>query len=270
MAVIVHAAQRTRGRGYVLSACCRIGLLLVGGAWSAVMTLVRSIRVPRFPDRPARRADLVEHARAHLATAFGVHRALDAAGALLGHSLRLRSSLPRPAHSIGVCDHFSFALVGVAVIVLFVENAAEPMTAAPRRHPRRASWRRCPPAVRGPLITACVLELATVSDAFVYLLLQRHAQFGAQVFPLLAAATAVSYVSSRFLPAESPTALAAGRSSFPTCVGSGRVCDAVAVKCGRVLSRCVRGVAGELYAMTDGVLAAARARFSRLRSAEPG
>ncbi len=261
------AGDRTRrhkelaAAGYALSACCRIGLLFVGGAWNAVMALVAIDRVAKgFRTAPRDALISLSTHQSHLATAFGVHRALDATGALLGPlvAFAVLAASPRAFDQVFVIS-FSFALVGLAVILLFVENPAVEVTQPTGQRARAGLLAPLHDVqFRRTLITACVLALATISDAFVYLLLQRHAKFGAPVFPLLAAATAVSYVV---------LALPAGR--IADRVGRGTVFIAGHVALLGVYAMlwqtdagvfsagvCVV-LLGSYYAMTDGVLAAA-------------
>jgi MFS family permease len=150
---------------------------------------------------------------------------------------------------------FSIAIVGVACIALFVDNAT-PGEALARHASLTEPFKDA--RFRRTLLVACLLAMATVSDAFVYLLLQRTSDFGPQFFPLLAVATAASYVL--------------------LAVPAGRVADRI----GRVAVFIAGHVAllgmyatlwlsnggipiafvcvlllGTYYAMTDGVLAAA-------------
>ena len=84
------------------------------------------------PDRAARCPDLAWlEARVSSATAFGVHRAIDTAGAMLGPLLAFACSRWRPTSFDAIfVVSFCVALIGLAILVLFVENP-------PVRRPRR-------------------------------------------------------------------------------------------------------------------------------------
>jgi MFS family permease len=267
------AADRSRrhkelaAAGYGLSALCRIGLLLAGNAWTTVTALVALDRIGKGFRTAPRDALISLSARGpDLATAFGVHRALDALGALVGPlvAFAILARSPRGFDQVFVAS-FSVAIVGLACILLFVENAAPSQADAPAgSFAARRGWLEATAVVlrhshfRVLMLVACVLAAATVSDAFVYLLLQRRAQFGPQIFPLLAASTAVFYV----ILAVPAGRLADRLGRAPVFIG-GHVALAgvyamlwlsdgampVAFVCVLLL--------GSYYAMTDGVLAAA-------------
>ena len=71
--------------GYGLSAACRIGFLLVGRSWGLIGAVVFLDRTGKGI-RTAPRDALISLStpKEHLGVAFGVHRALDTAGAVLG------------------------------------------------------------------------------------------------------------------------------------------------------------------------------------------
>ena len=257
------AADRSRRHkefataGYALSALTRVALLAVGNAWGAIVALVALDRVGKGFRTAPRDALISLSARQNdLGTAFGVHRAMDAFGALLGPitAFVILALAPR-AFDIVFVVSFSVAVIGVGCIVLFVENV--PVAPAAREHTSLAAPFQHAEFV-ATLAIACVLAVATMSDAFVYLLLQRTANFGAEYFPLLAAGTAVSYVTLAV-----PAGWAADRVGRPLMFVVGHVAllgvyamlwlssggVAAAVVCVLLL--------GSYYAMTDGVLAAA-------------
>ena len=71
--------------GYGLSAVCKLGLAVVGGAWaglSAIILLDRTGKGIRTAPRDAM-ISLTAPER-DLGLAFGVHRAMDTAGAMIG------------------------------------------------------------------------------------------------------------------------------------------------------------------------------------------
>jgi MFS family permease len=235
-------------------------LLIAGTAVGAVTALVAIDRIGKgFRTAPRDALISLSSSPRDLGTAFGVHRALDAIGALVGPlaAFAVLTLSPRAFDRVFVIS-FSFAIIGLACILLFVENA--PVTGS--RDRSHVSMALVAPLAqrdfRFTLLIACALAVATVSDAFVYLLLQRSAQFEAQMFPLLAAMTAVSYVV---------LAVPAGR--IADRVGRGRVFIAghlallgvyamlwLASGATSAALVCVL-LLGSYYAMTDGVLAAA-------------
>jgi MFS family permease len=70
--------------GYGLSAICKVALIAVGGRWLALAVTIAADRVGKGI-RTGPRDALISLAtpRAHLATAFGVHRALDTSGVVI-------------------------------------------------------------------------------------------------------------------------------------------------------------------------------------------
>jgi len=206
--------------GYGLSTICRLGLLFCG-AWSAIASLVIIDRAGKGI-RTAPRDALIALStrRDELATAFGVHRALDTAGAMMGPLVAffLLSLAPSAFDAIFVVS-FCFALVGLGVLVLFVGNRnAKPAHENCRaHHPASHPALRCPscrlaPAVppgvsfraamsllRIPrffalLVVGTLLGLTTLSDGFLFLNLQRQLELSIGFFPLLYVVTSFVYM----------------------------------------------------------------------------
>src|SRR5919108_126945 len=125
-------AKEVATSGYAFSAICRIGLLLVGRSWlgiSGVVLLDRIGKGIRTAPRDAMIAGSVSSEK--LGTAFGVHRAMDTAGAMLGPLLAAGLLLLTPgAYDVVFIVSFCFAIVGVAVIALLVEKPDEAPPAA--------------------------------------------------------------------------------------------------------------------------------------------
>jgi MFS family permease len=186
--------------GYGVSALCKLALLLVGGQWTALASVVLLDRVGKGVRTPPRDAMIAANtAPAHLATAFGVHRAMDTAGALLGPLLAaLLLALAPGAYDAVFVVSLCFALVGLAVIVLFVENPAATTTSA---QGERLTLRTSLPLLLQPefrliLLIGSLLALMTLSDSLIYVTLQRRLQLSSGVFPLLYVATAGIYMLS--------------------------------------------------------------------------
>ena len=131
-----------------------------------------------------------------MATSFAVHRALDAGGSLLGPitAFVLASRMPNAYGSLWVTS-FIFALLGVAILMLLVEN---PLTAISSSGPATLGnamrFLKSSKRFQGLAIIAGLLGVATVSDGFVYLLLQEESGMATQFFPLYYVATASVYM----------------------------------------------------------------------------
>ena len=185
--------------GYGLSALCKVGLVVAGSSLGAIGALVASDRVGKGI-RTAPRDALISlsSTKAGLATSFGVHRAMDSAGAMLGPLVAFGILLVAPARFDAVfVVSTAFAFLGLAVLVLAVKGrpARTPVT-APGEQPRLrvalkiAADRR----FRLLLVAAGGLALASVSDALIYVGLQRQSGFEPAVFPLLFVVTAVAFM----------------------------------------------------------------------------
>nr|WP_235215289.1 MFS transporter [Phaeacidiphilus oryzae] len=199
-----HLADRVRshklvaGVGYGLSALCKPLLLLVHslGPIGAVLALERTGKGLRTAPRDALISLSVPPERR--GRAFGLHRAMDTTGALLGPLsafLILRAATGGYDAVFGVSG--CVAVLGVLVLVLFVPGRSRG-GAAPgpgeriqlRDVPGLLRVRR----LRALAVCAALLGLTTVSDAFVYLLLQRRTGIGQQWFTLLPLGTAAVFL----------------------------------------------------------------------------
>ncbi|MFJ9592439.1 MFS transporter [Streptomyces virginiae] len=212
-----HLADRVRnhklvaGIGYGLSALCKPLLLLAHslGPISVILALERTGKGLRTAPRDA----LISLSTPDelQGRAFGVHRAMDTTGALLGPLaafLILGVAVDGYDAVFGVSA--CVAALGVVVLMLFVPSGAG--DTPPR--PRPAAAPAAPPAparpdpvrlrdavallrlprLRALAICAVLLGLTTVSDAFVYLLLQRRTGIDDQWFPLLPLGTAAVFL----------------------------------------------------------------------------
>ena len=182
--------------GYALSAVCKLGLLATGSAWSVFAAVLSADRLGKGIRTAPRDALISLTTRPQdLASAFGVHRAMDTAGVLVGPLLAywILSSMPGRFDAIFVVS-FAVALVGIAVLVLLVDD---------RRGAVGDRERRLSVDLRGlfrnrPFVSIAVMAALTsfvvVSDAFLYLLLQWKRGGGAETIPLLYAGTATAYL----------------------------------------------------------------------------
>jgi MFS family permease len=191
--------KEVAGIGYGTSAACKLGLFVAGGAWLPTTAFLLVDRLGKGV-RTAPRDALISLSsdRAVLGRAFGVHRALDTVGALLGPlaAFVLLSAVPGAYDAIFLTS-FCIALIGLAILVLFVQNR-EPSRAADEP-PTHVSLRSAlgllrQSRFRAITIVGGVLSLLTVSDAFIYLSLQRDSDLDVRLFPLLFLGTALVYL----------------------------------------------------------------------------
>lgn len=267
-----HIADRVRshklvaGIGYGLSALCKPLLLLVHslGPLGVVLALERTGKGLRTSPRDALIS--LSTPAEHRGRAFGVHRAMDTTGAVLGPFtafLILRAATDGYDAVFGVSA--CVAVLGVLVLVLFVPGrattraAAEPDTPPATPVDLRGALRLLRlPRLRALTGCAVLLGLTTVSDAFVYLLLQHRAGIGDEWFPLMPLGTA-----SVFLLLAVPLGVLADRIGRRTVflAGHAGLLAAYALLLWSpsvpALPYLVLALHGVFYAATDGVLPAA-------------
>jgi MFS family permease len=192
-----HRHREVAGAGYGLSAICKLGLLAVGGAWIAIAAVIVADRIGKGIRTAPRDAMIsLSTPRSELATAFGVHRALDTAGAMIGPlvAFGLLAAVPGGFDVIFVTS-FCVALVGLGVLVLFVRSPRpEGVAESPPYSFRAVVGLLVAPRFRMLVIAGAGLSLATISDGFVYLTLQRRLDLNTGLFPLLYVATALVYL----------------------------------------------------------------------------
>jgi MFS family permease len=246
--------------GYGLSAACRLALLPVASG-AALAGVVAADRVGKGI-RTAPRDALIAAASDPqiLGRAFGVHRALDTAGALAGPLLAfaILAAIPGGFDTVFLVS-FASALVGLAILIFLVPGLRPP--ASERVPSLRAVGRLATePGVRRALGAAAVLSALTIGDGFLYLALQRREEFAVAYFPLLFVGTAVAYLALA-VPfgrlADRFGRLRVFLAGHVALVGAyllagGTVAGPVAVLA------CLACL-GAYYAATDGVLAAATA-----------
>jgi MFS family permease len=195
------AADRTRRHkevaelGYGISALSRLGLLAAQSvaALGAIVFVDRTGKGIRTAPRDALIS--LSSERKDLATAFGVHRSLDTAGAMLGPLIGffLLSLAPGEFDAVFVVS-FCSALIGFGILALFVENRPvqvhEDSPVSIGAALRLLGTRRFAVLVG----VAGALGVATISDAFLFVALQRHLDFQARFLPLLFVGTALAYM----------------------------------------------------------------------------
>lgn len=284
-----HLADRGGGRhkwvagaGYALSAACK-PLLLVAQTLTPIGLVLAADRTGKGL-RTAPRDALISLSSTpeNRGRAFGVHRAMDTAGALLGPLvafLILRATVD--GYDAVFTVSFCVAVVGVLVLVLFVPGGAgtrdgtgrptgadtgraeaPALPALPARAPRptlRAALALLHrPELRRITVCALLLGLATVSDSFVFLLLQRRLGVPDRWFALLPLGTAAA-----FLLLAVPLGRLADRAGRWRVFlgGHGALLLAYALLLSSWQGSAAAGVVlllhGGFYAATDGVLMAA-------------
>jgi MFS family permease len=178
--------KRIASIGYVLSAVCKLALLAAGNAWSLIALTIATDRAGKGI-RTAPRDALISlnSDPRQLATSFGVHRALDAAGAMLGPLVAFMIVWRLPGNfDVLFAASFSVAVIGVGIILFFVEDAKrEPGEQAASLAGAVGLLRI--PAFRHLCVAGAILSLATASDSFLFLNLQQQTGFAAGYFPLL-------------------------------------------------------------------------------------
>jgi MFS family permease len=185
--------------GYGLSALCKPLLLLVHTLplIGAVLAADRTGKGLRTAPRDAMIS--LASAPETQGRAFGVHRAMDTAGALLGPLvafviLRQAAEGYDAVFTVSTC----VAVAGVLVLLLFVPGHAartDAASSAPRVSLRAALALLRHRDLRRLSICALLLGLATVSDSFVYLVLQRRFDVPVQWFALLPLGTAAAFMT---------------------------------------------------------------------------
>ncbi len=194
--------------------------------------------------------------RSALATSFGVHRALDAAGVVIGPlvAFLVLYEAPGSFDSVFVAS-FAAAIVGLAILVLFVDGKRT--QAARVAVPLRDLVAICGhPSFRWIAVGGGIASIAVMSDAFLYLALASRAGHAAGRIPLFYVVTACV-----FLALAIPAGRMADRYGRARTFIGGHLL-AVAVYAGTFLVTDTMTLVaclllhGAYYAATDGVLAA--------------
>ncbi|MFI9254268.1 MFS transporter [Streptomyces sp. NPDC053069] len=261
-----HLADRGGGRhkwvagfGYGLSAVCKPLLLVVHSLTPVGLVLAADRTGKGLRTAPRDALISLSSTAGSRGRAFGVHRAMDTAGALLGPLVAfviLRATVDGydAVFTVSSC----VAVLGVLVLVLFVPGGRGGVVAAERPTVRGAVGLLRRRGLRRVAVCALLLGLATVSDSFVYLLLQRRLGVADRWFALLPLGTAAS-----FLLLAVPLGRLADRvgrwAVFVAGHGALLVAYALLLTAwhGPALPYVVLALHGAFYAATDGVLMAA-------------
>ena len=249
--------------GYALSAVAKGAYVAAGAVWPAFLAVVTADRLGKGIRTAPRDALIAASARpGETATAFGVHRAMDAAGATIGPLTAFGVLMLAPGRFDQVfVVSCAMALVGVAALWLFVDapggsrrDGGAPAVARP--------WTRTGEALMAPrfravVIAAGAVSIASVTDGLLYLVVQRQFAFDPARITLLFVGTPLCY----FLLAG-PFGVVADR------IGTARLFVAghlsllavylllwVGVTAAAGVAACLL-LLGVYYAATDGILAA--------------
>lgn len=251
--------KRVAGIGYALSTCSRLALLLAGGATAGIAAALAADRIGKGI-RTAPRDALISLSSPPdaLGRAFGVHRAMDTTGALLG-PLAAFALLWATADAYDAVFVVSFCagLLGVLLLVVCVPGHPAAPSSPPTPGLRTVFGVLRDTTFRRILYAAALLGAATIGDAFIYLLLQRRLDVAVSWFPLLPLGAAAVYLL---------LALPVGRIAdrvgrrLPFLYGHGALLIAYVLLLGPVagpyLLVGVLLLLGVFYAATDGVLMA--------------
>jgi MFS family permease len=191
--------KEVAGAGYALSAACKIGLLAstTAAPTAGVLFLDRVGKGVRTAPRDALIS--LSSDPETMGESFGVHRALDTVGALLGPILAfaLLWFTPNAYDSVFVVS-FCVAVLGLGVLAFFVQNPPkERLDAARARVLTQGAGLRellANTGFRRIAAAGALLSAVTVSDAFVYLVYQHRTDMTSTPFPLLFVGTALAYL----------------------------------------------------------------------------
>jgi MFS family permease len=245
--------------GYGLSAICKLGMLGAGGAFGPLVAVILADRTGKGI-RTAPRDALISlsSTRDRLGVAFGVHRALDTAGALIGPlvAFALLTALPGRFDVIFVVS-FCFAAIGVAVLGVLVESRRSDARAAERFSLLPALGLLRLRRFRLLVIAGSGLGLATIADAFIYLALQRRVDFPPTFLPLLYVLTSVVYLALAIPAGRLADRVGRGRVLVGGYLALAGVYVAILTSAdGPVLVLAGVLLFGAYYACTDGVMSA--------------
>jgi MFS family permease len=251
--------------GYLGSAISRV-FFLSGTSLAAITSITTADRLGKGL-RTAPRDALITASSppAALGRAFGVHRALDTLGALIGPLMAfaiIGIVVPNNYHVVFVAS-LAFAVIGVAVLVLIVPDV-RPRRRGPlerntreRTHIGRPSWRQlCNRKLCRLVLASAVLGVFTVGDGFLYLELTERDSLATKYFPLLYVGTNFAYLALAI-----PFGRLADRIGRTPVFLGGQVLLLFAYVCaggpidGPAISIGCLVLLGAYYAATDGLLA---------------
>jgi MFS family permease len=185
--------------GYAFSALCKLGFLLIGANWMALAGVVVLDRIGKGIRTAPRDALIAASAPPErLGIAFGVHRSMDTAGAMVGPLIATALLLltVNQYDTIFVVS-FCFAVTGLSVIVFLVKDPQPPAQHQSEFVGSMATIHLLlkQRAFRRVVFASGALALVTMSDSLVYLALRRSPLGHAATFPALYVGTALVFMA---------------------------------------------------------------------------
>ncbi|MFE9747541.1 MFS transporter [Saccharothrix saharensis] len=191
-----HRHKAVAAVGYGLSAVTKLIFPLVGASAFGIGATMAADRAGKGL-RTAPRDALISLATPpdRLGAAFGLHRSMDTVGALLGPLVTFLllysiGTVAGPVFVVSAC----FAVVGLIVLVAFVRENPRPASTGPRPSLRAGFALLREAGYRRLAVGTAVLGLATVSDAFVFILVQKATDAPLHLLPLLPLGTALVFL----------------------------------------------------------------------------
>ncbi|HEY0535139.1 MAG TPA: MFS transporter [Actinoplanes sp.] len=191
----VQRRKLIAGLGYGISAVAKAGLLVAGASVPALGAAIVADRAGKGLRTAPRDALITLSTPAEdLGRAFGVHRAMDSAGAFAGPlvAIAVLAASGQAFDAVFVVSG-CIAAIGVLVLVLLVRDHRADYSRTAVDLPAAVALLRIAP-IRALLFGAGLLGLSTIGDGFVYLLLQRRENLATGWFPLLAVGTSLAYL----------------------------------------------------------------------------
>ncbi|TCO65151.1 MFS transporter [Actinocrispum wychmicini] len=245
--------------GYAMSAVTKLVFPAVGSSAAAIGGVLAVDRAGKGA-RTAPRDALISLVtpQDQLGSAFGVHRAMDTVGAFCGPLLTTLilwqlGTDPGPVFVVSFC----FAAIGLVVLAAFVREHKSPPARTKKVSLRAGLNLLRDKPFRLTTIAAAVLGLVTISDAFIFVVLQKVSGIPVNLLPLLPLGTAAV-----FLLGAAPIGKLSDRIGRWKVFFAGHMLLLVAyitllVPHGGYAAAAVALVAhGSFYACTDGVLMA--------------
>lgn len=184
------------GFGYGLSAVTKLGLLAAGTSVGWIAAVIGLDRIGKGLRTAPRDALISLSVPAEsMGRSFGIHRAMDTAGAMAGPlaAFIILWKIPGGYDAVFVVS-FCVAVAALLILWAFVRDRRNPLTSSRRVTMGTVSGLLRMPRFLSLCLLATGLGLATLSDAFVYLLLQRRLDTAITYFPLFPIGTAGVYL----------------------------------------------------------------------------
>lgn len=223
-ALVADRRQRHKwvaAAGYALSAVCKLVLVVVAGRWIPTMATIYLDRLGKGIRTAPRDAILsLSSSPGRLAESFGVHRAMDTAGAVIGPFIAAIMLARDPLGFDAIfLTSFFISLLGFGVLVLLVDDRRptgdgtstgraphDPPSVSraerPHQHRRRPLTRSLlaelwsDPRYRSLTVASVLLAVVTPGDALVFLAYQRQADLGIAAFPLLVVGASLIFLAA--------------------------------------------------------------------------